>query len=79
VFFVIFKTPYDECFDAARNHLERLHKKNGKNLAIWANFGLKIGEMERAARSAACERNYGADFYESFEVVTTLSCVSILC
>ena len=45
VFFVIFNTPYDECFDAARKHLERLHKKNGEKSAILANFGLKIGEM----------------------------------
>ena len=53
------QVPYDECFDADRKHSERLHKKNGENLAILANSGLKNGEMGRAMWCATCEHNYG--------------------
>jgi hypothetical protein len=57
----------------------RVHKKNAEISVIWENFGSKFGEMERNGMVATCEHNYGADFCEDFEVVTTLSRVSILC
>jgi hypothetical protein len=57
----------------------RVHKKNAEILVIWEYFWSKFGEMERNGMVATCEHNYGADFCEDFEVVTTLSRISIKC
>jgi hypothetical protein len=46
---------------------------------IWEYFVSKFGEMESAIWRATCEHNYGAEFYEDFGIVTTLSRVSIKC
>jgi len=40
--------------------MEKNTKKRGKNEIFWDRFG----EMERNTRSATCEHNYGARFFE---------------
>ncbi len=78
-FWTFFNIRYHACSDVLVDLAGRVHKKNAEILVIWEYFGSKFGEMERNGMVATCEHNYGAEFCEDFEIVTTLSRVSIKC
>jgi hypothetical protein len=78
-FSTFFNIHYHTCSDVLVDLAGRVHKKNAEISVIWEYFGLKFSEMESAMRCATCEHNYGAVFCEDFEVVTTLSRISIKC
>jgi hypothetical protein len=77
--FDFFNICYHTCSGILADLAGRVHKKNAEISVIWEYFGSKFGEMERNRMVATCEHNYGAEFCEDFEVVTTLSRVSIKC